>query len=136
MCICGSDLNAYRGTNACLTYPRIPGYEFSAEIVEIGANDRGFRAGDIVTANSYFNCGRCYSCRRGLVNACMSNQSMAFHLSRSQWAAILGLRSRVKSPFRFPPTRMGPWQVAKSAKFQGISPMTKSRSSRHSLMAS
>ena len=74
--ICGSDLNSYRGTNAYLTYPRIPGHEFSAEIVEIGENDCGFKPGDIVTANPYFNCGKCYSCRRGLVNACMSNQTM------------------------------------------------------------
>lgn len=74
--ICGSDLNSWRGTNAYLTYPRIPGHEFSAEIVEIGENDRGFKPGDIVTANPYFNCGKCYSCRRGLVNACMSNQTM------------------------------------------------------------
>lgn len=74
--ICGSDLNSYRGTNAYLTYPRIPGHEFSAQIVEIGENDRGFRAGDIVLCNPYFNCGQCYSCQRGLVNACMSNQTM------------------------------------------------------------
>ena len=74
--ICGSDLNSYRGTNAYLTYPRIPGHEFSAEIVEIGENNRGFKVGDIVTANPYFNCGGCYSCRHGLVNACMSNQTM------------------------------------------------------------
>ena len=74
--ICGSDLNSYRGTNAYLTYPRIPGHEFSAQIVEIGENDRGFKVGDIVTANPYFNCCKCYSCRRGLVNACMSNQTM------------------------------------------------------------
>ena len=74
--ICGSDLNSYRGTNAYLTYPRIPGHELSAEIVEIGENSRGFRVGDIVTVNPYFNCGKCYSCTRGLVNACMSNQTM------------------------------------------------------------
>ena len=74
--ICGSDLTSYRGTNAYLTYPRIPGHEFSAQIVEIGENDRGFKVGDIVTANPYFNCGKCYSCRKGLVNACMSNQTM------------------------------------------------------------
>ena len=74
--ICGSDLNSYRGTNAYLTYPRIPGHELSAEIAEIGENDRGFRVGDVVTVNPYFNCGTCYSCRRGLVNACMSNQTI------------------------------------------------------------
>ena len=74
--ICGSDLNSFRGTNAYLTYPRIPGHEFSAQIVEIGENDKGFKVGDIVTANPYFNCGKCYSCQKGLVNACMSNQTM------------------------------------------------------------
>ena len=74
--ICGSDLNSYRGKNAYLTYPRIPGHELSAEIVEIGENPKGFHAGDVVTVNPYFNCGTCYSCRRGLVNACMSNQTM------------------------------------------------------------
>ena len=74
--ICGSDLNSFRGTNAYLTYPRIPGHEFSAQIVEIGENDKGFKPGDIVTANPYFNCGQCYSCKKGLVNACMSNQTM------------------------------------------------------------
>ena len=74
--ICGSDLNSFRGTNAYMSYPRIPGHEFSAEIVEIGENSRGFKVGDIVTANPYFNCGKCYSCSHGLVNACMSNQTM------------------------------------------------------------
>ena len=74
--ICGSDLNSYRGNNAYMAYPRVPGHEFSCEIVEIGENDRGFKVGDIVTANPYFNCGKCYSCQRGLVNACMSNQTM------------------------------------------------------------
>ena len=74
--ICGSDLNSFRGSNAYMEYPRVPGHEFSAKIVEIGANDRGFKPGDIVTANPYFNCGHCYSCERGLVNACMSNKTM------------------------------------------------------------
>ena len=74
--ICGSDLNSYRGTNAYMEYPRVPGHEFSAEVVEIGPNAQGFKPGDIVTANPYFNCGHCYSCARGLVNACMSNQTM------------------------------------------------------------
>ena len=74
--ICGSDLNSFRGSNAYMSYPRVPGHEFSAEIVEIGENAQGFKAGDIVTANPYFNCGHCYSCGHGLVNACMSNQTM------------------------------------------------------------
>jgi 2-desacetyl-2-hydroxyethyl bacteriochlorophyllide A dehydrogenase len=74
--ICGSDLGTYRGSFAYVSYPRIPGHEFSAEIVEIGENDRGLKPGMVVTANPYFNCGTCYSCRRGILNACVSNQTL------------------------------------------------------------
>lgn len=74
--ICGSDLGAYRGTFAYVSYPRIPGHEFSAEVVEVGENQWGLQKGMIVTANPYFNCGTCYSCRRGLVNCCSTNQTM------------------------------------------------------------
>ena len=74
--ICGSDLGSYRGANAYVSYPRIPGHEFSAEIIEIDENDEGLKPGMIVTCNPYFNCGKCYSCRRGLVNACTSNETM------------------------------------------------------------
>lgn len=74
--ICGSDLGSYLGTFAYFDYPRIPGHEFSAQIVEIEPDARGLKAGMVVTCNPYFNCGICSSCRRGLVNACMDNQTM------------------------------------------------------------
>lgn len=74
--ICGSDLGSYRGSFAYFDYPRIPGHEFSAQIVEVDENVQGLREGMIVTCNPYFNCGHCYSCRRGIVNACMDNQTM------------------------------------------------------------
>ena len=74
--ICGSDLGSYRGSFAYFDYPRIPGHEFSAEILEIDDNDRGLKPGMIVTCNPYFNCGKCYPCRRGHVNCCESNETM------------------------------------------------------------
>lgn len=74
--ICGSDLGSYRGDLAYVSYPRIPGHEFSAEVVEIGDNPQRLKPGDLVVCNPYFNCGRCYSCQRGLLNACMQNQTM------------------------------------------------------------
>ncbi len=74
--ICGADLASYTGNQPFTTYPRIPGHEFSAEIVTIPENDRGLKAGDIVTSNPYFNCGECYSCQRGFVNCCTDNQTM------------------------------------------------------------
>lgn len=74
--ICGADLASYTGNQPFTTYPRIPGHEFSAEIVEIPENDKGFKKGAIVTCNPYFNCGECYSCERGFVNCCTDNQTM------------------------------------------------------------
>lgn len=74
--ICGADVASFTGNQPFTTYPRIPGHEFSAEIVEIPENDKGLKKGDIVTCNPYFNCGECYSCERGLVNCCTDNQTM------------------------------------------------------------
>jgi 2-desacetyl-2-hydroxyethyl bacteriochlorophyllide A dehydrogenase len=74
--ICGADVASYTGNQPFTTYPRIPGHEFSAEIVSLPEGAKGFRVGDVVTCNPYFNCGKCYACRRGLVNACHNNQTM------------------------------------------------------------
>ena len=75
--ICGSDLGSYRGTFAYFDYPRIPGHEFSAQIVECDEDNAfGLKPGMVVTGNPYFNCTKCYSCQRGLVNACMSNETL------------------------------------------------------------
>jgi len=74
--ICGADVASFTGNQPFTTYPRIPGHEFSARIVSVPDNDRGLKAGDVVTCNPYFNCGSCYACRKGLVNACTDNQTM------------------------------------------------------------
>ena len=72
----GADVASYTGNQPFTTYPRIPGHELSAKIVSIPENSRGLKAGDVVTCNPYFNCGECYACKRGLVNACHDNQTM------------------------------------------------------------
>ena len=74
--ICGSDMGTYRGTFLYSSYPRIPGHEFSARVVEVDDNEYGLKHGMIVTGNPYYNCGRCYSCRRGFVNCCTGNQTL------------------------------------------------------------
>lgn len=74
--MCGSDINTYRGAFIYASYPRIPGHEFSAEIVDVAPGSHGLEPGMIVTGNPYYNCGSCYSCRRGLVNCCTSNQTL------------------------------------------------------------
>ncbi|GAA1490144.1 zinc-binding alcohol dehydrogenase family protein [Brachybacterium sacelli] len=87
--ICGSDVQTYCGTQPFASYPRVPGHEFSAEIVELGGEGAGrdgaggagagFRIGDVVTGVPYFQDGTCYSCRRGLINACVHNETMGVH---------------------------------------------------------
>jgi 2-desacetyl-2-hydroxyethyl bacteriochlorophyllide A dehydrogenase len=71
--LCGSDLNSYRGKNPMVSFPRIPGHEISATVVESVA---GFNPGDQVTLSPYTSCGKCAACRRGRPNACQNNQTL------------------------------------------------------------
>ncbi len=77
--ICGSDLQTFRGTQPFATYPRVPGHEFSARIVEIAGHPGAFAIGDVVTGVPYFQDGTCHACRRGLINACEHNETMGVH---------------------------------------------------------
>src|SRR5579875_3064008 len=71
--MCGTDLNTFRGRNAMVTFPRIPGHEVAAEVVAGGG---ALAAGTLVTLSPYTNCGQCAACRRGRVNACQFNETM------------------------------------------------------------
>src|SRR5580765_8866047 len=71
--LCGSDLNSFRGKNPMVTFPRIPGHEVAATIVE----GKGRLATGInVTMSPYTSCGRCASCRQQRPNACQFNQTL------------------------------------------------------------
>ena len=75
--ICGSDAGTYAGSFLYASYPRVPGHEFSAEVVEVEEpNAYGIKKGMVVTCNPYFNCGTCYSCQRGFYNCCMHNETL------------------------------------------------------------
>jgi len=71
--LCGTDLNTFRGRNAMVAFPRIPGHEVAAEVVKGGGD---LQAGTLVTVLPYTSCGLCASCRCGRSNACKSNQTM------------------------------------------------------------
>lgn len=74
--LCGSDLNAYRGLNPLLAYPRIPGHEISGVIVEKGAHvPASLAEGDAVMVSPYTNCGFCPACRAGRPNCCQFNET-------------------------------------------------------------
>lgn len=74
---CGSDLNTFRGLNPIVSYPRIPGHEIAAEIVEVGADVKGdYKAGDKVLVLPYTTCGTCWSCLTNRPNACKNNKTL------------------------------------------------------------
>jgi threonine dehydrogenase-like Zn-dependent dehydrogenase len=74
--LCGSDLNSFRGKNPMVSYPRIPGHEISATIVESSKTHPNLVAGLNVTLSPYTQCGKCPSCLRGLSNACQFNETL------------------------------------------------------------
>jgi threonine dehydrogenase-like Zn-dependent dehydrogenase len=71
--LCGSDLNSFRGKNPMVSFPRIPGHEVAATIVE---GNSALAAGTDVTMSPYTNCGKCASCRRNRPNACQFNETL------------------------------------------------------------
>lgn len=73
--LCGSDLNSYRGRNPLVSYPRVPGHEIAATVVDSGQS-KDWPAGTHVTLSPYFGCGKCAACERGRANACRDNQTM------------------------------------------------------------
>jgi threonine dehydrogenase-like Zn-dependent dehydrogenase len=74
--LCGSDLNSFRGKNPMVQFPRIPGHEIAATIVEGTSSLPGLTAGVNVTMSPYTNCGKCPSCLRGRPNACAFNETL------------------------------------------------------------
>jgi len=77
--ICGTDLHAYQGNQPFFSYPRVLGHELSGEIVAIGTNADGLRAGDRCTINPYLACGHCIACRHGKPNCCCQLEVLGVH---------------------------------------------------------
>src|SRR4051812_8158248 len=79
ICICGTDLHAYEGTQPYFKYPRILGHELSGELVDFD-DAPGFRRGEAVTFLPYFNCGTCIACRTRKPNCCANLRVFGVHI--------------------------------------------------------
>ena len=77
--ICGTDLHAYAGNQAFFSYPRILGHELASEVLEIGENENGIKAGDKVVVMPYVSCGKCIACRNGKTNCCTNISVLGVH---------------------------------------------------------
>jgi L-iditol 2-dehydrogenase len=68
--ICGSDVHGYDGSTGRRLPPIVMGHEAAGIVEAVGGAVTGFQPGDHVTFDSTVFCGKCFYCRRGLVNLC------------------------------------------------------------------
>jgi (R,R)-butanediol dehydrogenase/meso-butanediol dehydrogenase/diacetyl reductase len=87
--ICGSDLHEFKDGPFIIPSrphpltnrsggPVILGHEFSAEVLEVGANVSLFQSGDRVVVNPLIYCGQCHYCRRGQHIMCIKLGTFGF----------------------------------------------------------
>lgn len=67
--VCGTDSRLFHGEHL-VTFPVVPGHEFSGTVQEVGAQVRHLRAGDAVTVDPNIVCRVCPFCRRGEIQLC------------------------------------------------------------------
>jgi L-iditol 2-dehydrogenase len=72
--ICGSDIKGYSGKTGRRQPPIIMGHEAAGEVVQMGANVRGWNVGDRVGFDSTVYCLRCANCLSGHYNLCLNRQ--------------------------------------------------------------
>lgn len=69
--VCGTDLHLYQGLqNHRVTFPIIPGHEWSGEVEAVGENVNEFAVGERVVGEVTIPCGKCANCRKGNYNIC------------------------------------------------------------------
>jgi len=67
--VCGTDGHIHEG-EFISTFPLIPGHEAIGQVVEMGANVKGFAKGDRCVADVGITCDNCFFCRRGQTLLC------------------------------------------------------------------
>ena len=59
-----------------VSFPRIPGHEVAATVMEGSRDFPSLPAGTDVALSPYRSCGKCAACRRGRANACQFNETL------------------------------------------------------------
>jgi (R,R)-butanediol dehydrogenase/meso-butanediol dehydrogenase/diacetyl reductase len=68
--ICGSDLHMTEDAAYGCKHGDVLGHEFAGEVVGLGKDVSGLKAGDLVSVIPMMSCGHCEHCRKGEVQWC------------------------------------------------------------------
>lgn len=93
--LCGSDFHLYDGRHPYARFPQVQGHEIVARIETFGPGyDGPLAAGDRVVVEPLNPCQRCFACRRGRYNCCVSLQVMGAHIPGAlcEFAAVPAAR--------------------------------------------
>lgn len=77
--ICGGDVRNYKQGLRADVGPQIMGHEIVGIVEKTGEEVTGFSAGDRVALAPDVSCGKCYYCKRGLVNLCTNHRMIGTH---------------------------------------------------------
>lgn len=90
--ICGGDPDILDGSRprTHVSYPIVPGHEFSGEIVETGSVVTGLKPGDRVTAEGVKRCDSCRNCLTGRTSTCLHYDEIGFtsHGAMADYVAV------------------------------------------------
>ncbi len=73
--LCGTDLHLQAWDDwaaSTVVAPLVIGHEFYGEVVEVGSEVTGIRAGDRASGEGHIVCGRCRNCRAGRRHVCIN----------------------------------------------------------------
>jgi alcohol dehydrogenase len=68
--LCQSDWHGWKGHDADVKVPHVPGHEFAGTVIETGKDVRKWRKGDRITVPFSMGCGTCERCRSGDEQIC------------------------------------------------------------------
>ena len=80
--ICGTDVHIMAWNEYAQQRVKPPttfGHEFAGDIVEVGANVKGFSVGDRVAGETHIPCNQCAQCRTGNQHICENMQILGVH---------------------------------------------------------
>ena len=77
--ICGGDYRNFKNGLKGGVKNQIMGHEISGEIVEVGSLVDNWQVGQRVAMAPDVSCGKCWYCKRGMVNLCLDHKMLGTH---------------------------------------------------------